>query len=68
MDKKKDEVDYAAAYRHYIDFSEGRTLEGFCQDEGFGLENVYVFMSRDLRKIKVLSKGLRRFEQTLIRL
>lgn len=29
---------------------------------------VYVFMSRDLRKIKVLSRGLRRFELTLIRL
>ena len=29
---------------------------------------VYVFMSRDLRKIKVLSRGFRRFELTLIRL
>ena len=29
---------------------------------------VYVFMSRDLKKIKVLSRELRRFELTLIRL
>ena len=32
------------------------------------INGVYVFMSRDLRKIKVLSRGLRRFELTLIRL
>ena len=29
---------------------------------------VYVFRARDLKKIKVLSRGLRRFELTLIRL
>ena len=32
------------------------------------MNGVYVFMSRDLKKIKVLSRGLRRFELILIRL
>lgn len=27
---KKYKVDYAATYRHYIDFGVGRTLEKFC--------------------------------------
>lgn len=40
MDKKfkRYKVDYAAAYRHYIDFGGGRTLEKFCQDEGYDFE------------------------------
>ena len=40
MDKKFKmyKVDYAAAYRHYIDFGGGRTLEKFCQDEGYDFE------------------------------
>lgn len=40
MDKKfkRYKVDYAAAYRHYMDFSGGRTLEKFCQDEGYDFE------------------------------
>ena len=42
MDKKfkRYKVDYAAAYRHYIDFDGGRTLEKFCQDEGYDFETV----------------------------
>ena len=40
MDKKfkRYKVDYAAAYRHYIDFGGGKTLEKFCQDEGYDFE------------------------------
>ena len=40
MDKKfkRYKVDYAAAYRHYVDFGGGRTLEKFCQDEGYDFE------------------------------
>lgn len=40
MDKKfkRYKVDYAAAYRHYIDFGGGRTLEKFCLDEGYDFE------------------------------
>ena len=40
MDKKfkRYKVDYASAYRHYIDFGGGRTLEKFCQDEGYDFE------------------------------
>ena len=40
MDKKfkRYKVDYAAAYRQYIDFGGGRTLEKFCQDEGDDIE------------------------------
>lgn len=37
MDKifKRYKVDYAAAYRHYIDFGGGKTLEKFCKDYAF---------------------------------
>jgi hypothetical protein len=40
MDKKfkRYKVDYAAAYRHYMDFGGGKTLEKFCQDEGYDFE------------------------------
>jgi len=38
------------------------------QHDPYITNGVYVFMSRDLRKIKVLCRGLRRFELTLIRL
>ena len=40
MDKKfkSYKVDYAAAYRHYIDYGGGRSLEKFCQDEGYDFE------------------------------
>ena len=33
--KKKDEVDYAAAYRKFMNFSHGRSLKQFCEDESY---------------------------------
>ena len=35
MDKKKDEVDYAAAYRQFMNFGHGRSLKQFCEDEDY---------------------------------
>ena len=36
MDKKKnDDVDYAAAYRQFMNFSHGLSLKQFCEDKGF---------------------------------
>jgi len=36
MDKKKKEVvDYAAAYRQFMNFSHGRSMKQFCEDEGY---------------------------------
>ena len=32
---KKDETDYAAAYRQYCTYGRGRTLKKFCEDENF---------------------------------
>ena len=50
MDKKfkRYKVDYAAAYRHYVDFGGGRTLENFCQDEGYDFEKFKVDFSDGL--------------------
>ena len=33
--KKKDDVDYAAAYRQFMNFGHGRSLKQFCEDEGY---------------------------------
>ncbi len=33
--KKKDDVDYAAAYRQFMNFGNGRSLKQFCADEGY---------------------------------
>lgn len=33
--KKKDDVDYAAAYRQFMNFSHGRSLKQFCEDEDY---------------------------------
>ena len=33
--KKKDDVDYATAYRQFMNFSHGRSLKQFCEDEGY---------------------------------
>ena len=33
--KKKDVVDYAAAYRQFMNFAHGRNLKEFCDDEGY---------------------------------
>ena len=33
--KKKDDVDYAAAYRQFMNFAHGRSLKQFCEDEGY---------------------------------
>ena len=35
MDKKKDEVNYAAAYRQFVNFGSGRSLKQFCEDKGY---------------------------------
>ena len=36
MDKKrKDDVDYAAAYRQFVYFRKGRSLKQFCEDEDY---------------------------------
>lgn len=36
MDKKREEdVDYAAAYRQFMNFGNGRSLKQFCEDEDF---------------------------------
>ena len=35
MDKKKDEVDYAAAYRQFMNFGHGRSLKQYCEDEDY---------------------------------
>ena len=36
MDKKKnDDVDYAAAYRQFMNFSHGLSLKQFCEDKGY---------------------------------
>lgn len=36
MDKqKRDEVDYAAAYRKFMNFGYGRSLKQFCEDEDY---------------------------------
>ena len=35
MDKKKDEVDYAVAYRQFMNFGHGRSLKQFCEDEDY---------------------------------
>ena len=32
---KKDETDYAAAYRQYCTYGRGRTLKKFCEDEDY---------------------------------
>ena len=33
--KKKDEVDYAATFRQFMNFGHGRSLKQFCEDEDF---------------------------------
>ena len=33
--KKKDDVDYAAAYRQFMIFGNGRSMKKFCDDEDF---------------------------------
>lgn len=33
--KKKDDVDYAAAYRQFMNFGHGRSLKQFCEDKGY---------------------------------
>ena len=36
MDKKKKEVvDYAVAYRQFMNFGHGRSLKQFCEDEDY---------------------------------
>ena len=33
--KKKDEVDYAATFRQFMNFGHGRSLKQFCEDEDY---------------------------------
>lgn len=33
--EKKDQTDYAAAYRQFCQYGNGRSLNAFCEDENF---------------------------------
>lgn len=37
---KKDQTDYAAAYRQYCAYGRGRSLKQFCDDENFNYSNL----------------------------
>lgn len=43
---KKDQTDYAAAYRQYCTYGRGRSLKQFCEDEDFNYSKLSKYVNK----------------------
>ena len=44
--EKKDQTDYAAAYRQFYTYGRGRSLKQFCEDEDFNYSKLKNYVNK----------------------
>ena len=44
--EKKDQTDYAAAYRQFCTYGRGRSLKQFCEDEDFNYSKLKNYVNK----------------------